>query len=223
MVSTLFAINNSPARAANSACFKGTAFAQLFFYIPMTLVPGDQVTASITSDVAGDTVNIFAVALSYFVPTTMQASPMTYTFPDVSVTENSTYRLDFWDYASRPVNTKSFTYTVSINGGCGLGGALFFDGRLNSRDGNESFAVYCMADGSVKVLSIAQSQGFDAFIATAAEIAKVPKYPVKNTAIKSGNGATLYRLTSGELQINRLEQGGTGKDYKFIFSDCPVG
>jgi hypothetical protein len=52
------------------------------------------------------------------------------------------------------------------------------------------------------------------------KIAKVPKNPTVNTVIKSGNGATLYRLMSGELQVNRAEDG-TGKMYRFVFSDCP--
>ena len=95
--------------------------------------------------------------------------------------------------------------------------------ELNSRasDAGETFAVYCQSDGSVKVITIHQdSKGYPAFTASPKEIAAVPNKPAANTAIKSGDGATLYRLTSGQLQLNRAEFG-TGKRYSFIFNDCP--
>jgi len=113
-----------------------------------------------------------------------------------------------------------------ISFSCGLPGSagstfqLSNDGRLNNSDSGETFAVYCTTDGSVMVLGIdpTTSNGFLAFVATPIEIAKVPTKPTTDTAIKSGNGATLYRLTSGELQVNRLET--TGKMYAYIFTDC---
>ena len=97
---------------------------------------------------------------------------------------------------------------------------MFWDGRLNDCDPGQTVAVYCLADGSVNILAIYKSMGYDAILASPSEIAAVPKHPVVNTPIKSGNGATLYRLTSGELQVNRAEDG-TGKTYRFIFNDCP--
>ena len=70
------------------------------------------------------------------------------------------------------------------------------------------------------VLAIDDSKGSAAFVASPQDIAQVPAKPAVNTLIKSGNGASLYRLTTGELQVNRPE-AGTGKIYKFIFAECP--
>jgi hypothetical protein len=96
---------------------------------------------------------------------------------------------------------------------------IFLDGRLNDCDADETAAIYCEADGSVMVMAIWQGKGYDAFSASPDEIALVPKKPTANTAIKSGNGATLYRLMSGQLQVNRAADD-TGKLYRFIFDDC---
>ncbi len=95
----------------------------------------------------------------------------------------------------------------------------FHDGRLNSCDAGQTAAVYC-STGTVNVYAVdaTTSAGRYAFSASPAEIVKVPFKPAKNTAIKSNLGATLYRLTSGELQVNRLEP--TGKMYAYIFAGC---
>ena len=113
------------------------------------------------------------------------------------------------------------SFAVGVSTHAGLICPVFWDGRLNNCDAGETVAIYCEADGSVKVLAIWQRQGYAAILASPDEIAKVPKNPKVNTVIKSGNGATLYRLMSGELQVNRAEND-TGKMYHFIFSDCPV-
>jgi hypothetical protein len=116
---------------------------------------------------------------------------------------------------------QSIAGTVNITLDCGANTRCSFtDGRLNNCDAGQTAAVYCLADGSVKILAIYKSKGYDALLVTPAEIAKVPAKPAVNTAIKTGNGATLYRLTSGELQVNRAEDV-TGKLYSFIFKDCP--
>ena len=114
------------------------------------------------------------------------------------------------------VSVKCIELTATSAAAC----PIFFDGRLNDCDAGETVAIYCEADGSINVLAIWMSQGYAAIVASPVEIAKVPKNPTVNTAIKSGNGATLYRLTSGELQVNRAEND-TGKMYHFIFNDCP--
>jgi hypothetical protein len=97
----------------------------------------------------------------------------------------------------------------------------FSDGRLNHCDAGQTAAVYCQSDGSVTVLAIYKSQGYPAFTASVAEIAAVSAKPAKNTLIKQGNGAFLYRLTSGELQVNRRDDGSAAKAYSFRFKDCP--
>ncbi len=102
----------------------------------------------------------------------------------------------------------------------GYFGPLYYDGRLNDKDGAETAAVYCMGDGSVRVYALG-TPWFISFTASHTEIARVPKKPAVNTLIKQGKGAVLYRLTSGELQVN-----SPGLDpnhgYYFIFQDCPV-
>jgi hypothetical protein len=96
----------------------------------------------------------------------------------------------------------------------------FTDGRLNCNDAGQTAAIYCKPDGSVEVLAIFEGKGYPAFTASPAEIASVPAKPAKNTLIKQGNGAFLYRLTSGQLQVNRREDGTPAKDYSFRFNDC---
>ena len=109
---------------------------------------------------------------------------------------------------------------VTISCSAAADGSIFYDGRVNTKDAGETVAGYCQADGSIRVYAIDRktSHGHLAFVASAAEIAKVP-HPTHNTVIKSGGGATLYRLTSGELQLNRAEEH-TGKMYSFIFGGC---
>ena len=123
-----------------------------------------------------------------------------------------------------PVGCSAGTGKLPSTSGTGNGKApcpIFFDGRLNSCDSGQTAAIYCLSNGSVQILAInsATSQGYLAVVASAAEIRAVPKNPPKNTLIKQGNGARLYRLTSGELQVNRIEDR-TGKDYHFTFKAC---
>jgi len=98
--------------------------------------------------------------------------------------------------------------------------SVFTDGRLDSNYAGQTVALYCI-NSTLYVYAIdpVTSAGKLAFTATPAEIAKFPTTPAMNTAIKSAMGATLYRLTTGELQVNRNET--TGKFYAFIFKGCP--
>jgi hypothetical protein len=96
---------------------------------------------------------------------------------------------------------------------------LFPDGRLNNNDAQETAAIYCK-NGGVTVYVPAEPKWIRAFHVSAAEINKVPKNPAEHTLIKQGKGARLYRLTSGELQVNTPELDPTKGDYVFIFEDC---
>ena len=91
----------------------------------------------------------------------------------------------------------------------------FTDGRLNSHDGAETAAVYC-ENGGVTVYAVVDSEGHLAFKVTKAELAALPAKPAHNTLIKSGLGVSLYRLTTGELQINSPD------NYLFIWGACPA-
>jgi hypothetical protein len=128
------------------------------------------------------------------------------------------------DTSAGPGANYSYVCNLGSSGGLGISSAPCVNGdnRLNSvcDAPAQTVAVYCEKDGSVTVYAIYASKGYLAFIASPDEIAKVPSKPVKNTLIKQNLGARLYRLTSGELQVNRAEDS-TGKDYVFIFKDCP--
>src|SRR5579871_6352686 len=85
-------------------------------------------------------------------------------------------------------------FTLGLCGGAyfldsGAGGALgpmFGDGRLNNNDPWETTAVYCQADGSVRVYVLGSPNWTVDFDASPAEIGKVPKNPAHNTLIEKG-------------------------------------
>ncbi|MEP7288885.1 MAG: hypothetical protein ABI947_24295 [Chloroflexota bacterium] len=98
----------------------------------------------------------------------------------------------------------------------------FNDGRLNNDIGAEAdqtVAVYCV-DGGVMAYAIYKSQGYFAFKLTKDQIAKVPTKPKQNTLIHQALGVRLYRLTSGELQVNRTMLDPTQGDYVFRWAGC---
>ena len=114
---------------------------------------------------------------------------------------------------SRPGET--LNWSLSYGATCGQTTLTFTDGRVNSHDAVESAAIYCEGDNSVTVWIVVNSVGYFDFTATTKEINKVPVQPAKNTLIKSGMGIALYRLTTGELQVN------APNNYVFIWKGCP--
>ncbi|MBI5930918.1 MAG: LysM peptidoglycan-binding domain-containing protein [Chloroflexi bacterium] len=93
------------------------------------------------------------------------------------------------------------------------------DGRVNAitLDGAQTAAVYCRANG-IEVIKLLGNQPVTALYATVQEIVTVG-VPYTNTLIKSGWDVNLYRLTTGEFQINAPGLGG--KEYVFKWSGCP--
>jgi hypothetical protein len=91
-----------------------------------------------------------------------------------------------------------------------LNKCTFHDGRENCNDAGQTDAVYCK-DGGVTVYALYKEVGYLAFTVTKAELASFPEKPARNTLIKQGKGAELYRLTSGELQLN----GPNGYTYRW--------
>lgn len=79
-------------------------------------------------------------------------------------------------------------------------------------------AVYCRY-GNVEVYAIVGGGGVPAFTVTAAEIAAVGQFPPTNTLIREGQGIRLYRLTSGELQVN-APLNGDPNGYVVIWGGC---
>jgi hypothetical protein len=99
------------------------------------------------------------------------------------------------------------------------------DGRLNTYDGASSAVIYCIND-DIHVYGVAKdSKGFLSFIVTQDEIETLG-VPTENTLIASGPSGydpliRLYRLSSGEFQINAPDLSGEAdKEYTFIWKDC---
>jgi hypothetical protein len=92
------------------------------------------------------------------------------------------------------------------------------DGRLQP-DAAAPVAVYCQ-DYGIDVYRInADSTGSLAFTATNEAIDAVGDSPVANTLIAADDNIRLYRLTTGEFQIN-AGPDAEGKEYVLIWDDC---
>src|SRR5262249_28596160 len=109
------------------------------------------------------------------------------------------------------------TVTAYCNGLAKL--PIFADGRIN-QDADETAAIYCY-HGGVNVWRIINSKGYPSLSVSAATINKVPKYPAQNTLIAEDKRyeVRLYRLSSGELQINATSFEGKD-DYVYIWNGC---
>jgi subtilisin-like proprotein convertase family protein/LysM repeat protein len=100
------------------------------------------------------------------------------------------------------------------------------DGRLNLNDLGAPAAIYCEARGVVVfVIDPGTSRGRQAFVASPAQVQaalNTARTNRVNTQIASGLGATLYALTSNELQVNMFYPRDPGVLYEFIFpaTDC---
>lgn len=92
------------------------------------------------------------------------------------------------------------------------------DERLNPAPG-APVVVWCRPDGvDAYTVDRLTSEGVFAFTASPAAVAQglaTARATNTNTAIQSGGGATLYALSSGELQVNAFLP--TGEIYAFIF------
>jgi len=97
--------------------------------------------------------------------------------------------------------------------------AVIRDERMNWKDSHATAAVYCNSAG-VDVYRLDWSgNGTFIFRATLAEINKVPATPASNTLIDGAGGFALYRLTSGELQVN-TPPNWEGKIYEYTWTGC---
>jgi hypothetical protein len=160
-----------------------------------------KVTANGTFDVSGPVSATHVTSYSY-------------TFPADSMA-GLTFTSNPWKTLTFVVQCGPFASTGS--GGTGGNSVTFLnftDGRMNSHDGAETAAVYCESDGGVTVYAVVKSVGTLAFKVTKAELDAVPAKPEHNTLIKAGLGMSLYRLTTGELQINAPD------NYVFTWDGC---
>lgn len=93
------------------------------------------------------------------------------------------------------------------------------DGRVNNLDSAAEAAVYCNG-GNIDVYDLDWSgNGTFVFRVTPAELNRVPANPQENTLIEGAPGFALYRLTSGEIQLNGPADW-EGKPYVFIWNGC---
>jgi hypothetical protein len=94
--------------------------------------------------------------------------------------------------------------------------SAFNDGRI---DGSFMYPIYARTNG-IEVYNAASQL---LLRTTSAEIAAIPAAPAVNTLIEqTGNGfVTVYRLTSGELQIN-IGPDGEGKVEVYILAGLPT-
>jgi hypothetical protein len=97
------------------------------------------------------------------------------------------------------------------------GDAAFNDGRINNTVADQPVSIYCNDDG-ITVYAIFAGKSALAFTVTKAELAKYPEFPAQNTLIKEAKGARLYKLTSGEYQVNRVKEDKS--EYEFRWKGC---
>ncbi len=114
-----------------------------------------------------------------------------------------------------------FSVTVPACGGSTASCPIFMDGRLNNCEPWQTAAVYCQADGSVRVYVPGKPLWTIAFTASLTDIALVSKNPSVNTLIMQGGGARLYRLAGGKFQVVTPGLNPVDGNYNFIFN-CPV-
>lgn len=111
---------------------------------------------------------------------------------------------------------------VTVTASCQGYGKLptFTDGRINM-DADQTAAIYCKRNGGINILRIINSHGYPSLNVSAAAINKVPKNPPQNTLIAEDKKyqIALYRLSSGELQINARSFEGK-PDYVYIWNGC---
>ena len=79
-------------------------------------------------------------------------------------------------------------------------------------------ALYCQ-DGNLTVYAINNAAGYFAFALSKEVLASFPADLHKNALIREALGARLYRLSNGNLQINRVTSD-PGKEYVFIWGGC---
>lgn len=97
------------------------------------------------------------------------------------------------------------------------------DGRENRLDKAAGAAIYCDDYGVLIYDLDISGHGSFAFRATWDEINRVPTNPTENTLIEGVPGFALYRLTTGEMQLNGVAdsmQPPYSVPYVFTWEGC---
>ncbi|MEM6529210.1 MAG: hypothetical protein AAF653_13010 [Chloroflexota bacterium] len=98
--------------------------------------------------------------------------------------------------------------------------AFIQDGRENAQDKAAGAAIFCTTAG-VDVFDLDISgRGTLAFRATWDEVEAVPAVPTENTLIDTDGIIGLYRLTTGEMQVNAFTEDYPPREYVFIWEGC---
>jgi hypothetical protein len=127
------------------------------------------------------------------------------------------------------LNTGNYTVEITGPGNVTLGRTgspnTFTDGRINSSvilDGGAPVAVYCRADGSIDVwfISVSSSRGSLLFRVSAQRIEDVGVPTEENALLRFLGSVAVYRLTTGEFQVNAANFDGT--PYVMIWDGCPA-
>jgi hypothetical protein len=127
------------------------------------------------------------------------------------------------------LNTGSYSVDISGPGIVTLGrsnsATSFTDGRINSSvilDGGAPVAVYCRADGGVDVwfISISSERGVFLFRVTPQRIEDIGVPTEENALLRFVGVVAVYRLTTGEFQVNAVNFDGT--PYVMIWDSCPA-
>lgn len=97
------------------------------------------------------------------------------------------------------------------------------DRRMNCQ-GIQYYGVYTYTRNNVCYLDAYRmkddgSPGRRIWRVTSRDLARIEEAPEVNTLITEGDGIALYRLTSGELQVN-AGPAGDGKIYVMVFDGC---
>lgn len=121
-------------------------------------------------------------------------------------------------------SASSSVCVAAAPGAAGTGAPFAFtDGRINAFDYAPPVAIYCDETGvEVYTINPVDSQGTRAFSVSLTSVTQALGFD-ENTAIESAGGATLYALSSDELQVNAFDP--QGKLYEFIFEPdrCEAG
>jgi hypothetical protein len=147
------------------------------------------------------------------------ANTDTATFTITGTTAAPYIAVETTDDVNRSHFINVFPADSATDSALGSSDIIFTDGRLNDRvaDSYQSVAVYC-ENGGITAYALYQSKGYLAFKISKEALAKYPAQPARNTLIIQKLGVQLYKLTSGEYQINRTTTDG--KLYSFRWKTC---
>lgn len=168
--------------------------------------PGVQVSAELQLGPAFTTVALLVNQLN--------SLTLSYTSP-----VSGTYQVFVSDNEGLPTGLTTYSISVGCSSGATAGEAVPFrpDSRINPHQ-EAPVAVYCQDDDLVFYAIGADSKGTLALYVPASDLEDTS--PAVNTLIAQADpGISLYRLTSGDLQMN-VGPDTEGKYYVYMWNNC---